>query len=398
MLNQVVAPSREELLAELKTVREKGLPELDELDLPALVAAASVVIPADGQRDDAAAVETLLRRAVSRLSGGKFGDALVQLFGLDGHTRTLTGGVRRANAAEKLGISERTFRRKHEEPMLREVARMILVLCNERRLHDGRDRLSARHPVESDIAIQWIELFRAYYRIWSPISGLANDLNAYRSTLLEEARPYDRRFGTRGPDDRGYSQEEQAEGYARFALYHYAHFEWQLRRFQAEHGGLWLLSDADTELAVRDAVYRIGWHVQPFNERDESFLRTLIDEAPNQELHPFLTRLADVELGQNLHRQWQEWVATCDCAWLPDEVPDSELFATSSNVPGISSECQVHQVVGSCALYCRLVDEDWLKIADWYQLDAPAHKSVTAERLYTDWRVTPRGAAYEPPE
>lgn len=396
MLSQVETPTREELVAELKVLREKGLPELDELDLQALVAAAWLVIPGDGERDDAAAVETLLKRAVGRLSGGKFGDALVQLFGLDGDTRMLTGGVRRTNAAMKLGCAERTFRRKHEEPMLREVARMILVLCNERRMRDGRERLAAKHPVESDIAIQWIELFRAYYRIWSPISGLANDLNGYRSTLLEDARPYDRRFGARGPDDRGYTQEEQAEGYARFALYYYVHFEWQLRRFQAEHGGLWLLSNADTELAVRDAIYRIGWHVQPFNERDISFLRTLIDETPHQELHPFLKLLAGDELGQALHQQWQEWVSTCDCTWLPDEVPESELFATPSNVPGISSDCQVHQVVDNCALYCQLIDEDWMKIADWYQLDAATRKYVTAERLYTDWRATPRGATYEP--
>jgi hypothetical protein len=398
VLSAAAAPTREELIADLKLLREKGLPEVDELRLPALVAVASRVIPDGEDSDDGAAVETLLRRTVARLSGGRYGDALGRLFGLDPDTRTLTAGVRRVRAAKALGVSEKTFRSKHENPMLNDVARRMLVLCNERRMRDGHERLSAKHPVESDIATQWIELFRAYYRMWSPIAGVANDLTAYRSTLLEDAKPYDRLIGTRGPGDHGYSQDEQAEGYARFALYHYAHFEWQLRRFQAEYGGLWLLSNADTEIEVRDAVYRIGWHIQPFNERDESYLRTVVDEAPNQELHPFLKQLAEDELGRDLHRQWQEWVATCDCVWQPDGIPETDLFPTPRNAPEISEECQVHQVIDNCALYCRLVDEDWLKIADWYQLDASARAGVTGEKLYADWRSTSRGTAYEPPD
>ena len=59
-----------------------------------------------------------------------------------------------------------------------------------------------------------------------------------------------------------------------------------------------MLSEPDIETAVSDAVYRISWHVNPFNERDQSFLRTVIDETPNQELHGFLERLASTELGK----------------------------------------------------------------------------------------------------
>ena len=42
--------------------------------------------------------------------------------------------------------------------------------------------------------------------------------------MTEDGRPYDRRFGAEGSDDDGYSQEEQGEGYALQALYHYAFF------------------------------------------------------------------------------------------------------------------------------------------------------------------------------
>jgi hypothetical protein len=396
VLTAVDTPTRGDLVVDLKLLREKGVLEIDALHLPALLAAARLAAAADV--DDAAAVETLVRRVVTRLSGGRYGDALVQLFGLDADSRALTAGVRRINASKALGCSEKTFRTKHEGAMLNDLARSILVLCAEQRLRDGREQLAARHPVESQIAVQWIERFEAYYRMWTPVYAIGSDLTACRATLTEDPRPYDRRFGSSGPEDEGYSQDEQAEGYARFALYHYAKFLWELRRFNADSGGLWLLSNADIEVAVRDAVYRIGWHVQPFNERDDSFLRTLIDESPHQELHAFLSRVAGTDLGQDLHHQWQEWVATCGCAWNAADVPDDAYFPTSANTQTISQDCQVHQVIANCALYCELIDEDWLKIADWYQLDDELKKGVMAEKLYADWRSTDRGASYVAPE
>ena len=124
----------------------------------------------------------------------------------------------------------------------------------------------------------WMERFAAYYRIWSPVSGLGSDLTAYRSTLLEPPENWDRRYGIDGPDDPGYSREEQADGYVTFALYLYAHFEWELRQFETLFGGRWLLSDADAEQALADSVYRIRWHA-PVSERDQSYLRALVAEA-----------------------------------------------------------------------------------------------------------------------
>lgn len=386
-------PTRDELAEDLKLLREKGLPEIDNLELPALRAAAKIVAP--GEADEGAAQEVLLRRAAARLGGGSYGDAARALVGLDGDTRTLTAGVRRGIAAQNLGISLKTFLRKHEDPMLNQTARQILVLCAEQQLRDGRDRLAAAHPVESGMATHWVERFQAYYRLWTPITGLASDLTAYRSTLIEQPRPYDRRFGADDPRDPGYSQEEQAEGYARYALYHYAKFEWNLRQFITTYGGLWMLSEPDIETAVSGAVYRISWHVNPFNERDQSYLRTLIDETANQELHGFLGRLADTELGRATHQEWQEWCASCECSWPP--TTEADYFPTARSQPGISSECQVHQVVEACGLYCELIDKDWRQIADWYRLpEDQVVKGVNSNRLYANWRSTPRGAGSRP--
>jgi len=387
MLSTPDQPSRDQLVDDLKLLREKGLPEIENLELPALGSAALIVVPAGERPDEAALVETLLRRAAARLGGGKFGDSAQALFGLDGDTRTVTAGVRREIAAERLGVAVRTFRRKHEDPMLDQVAHQVLVLCSEQGQREGRDEMAAEHPVESGMAALWVERFEAYYRIWSPITGLASDLTAYRSTLLEEPRPYDRRFGTDGPEDEGYSQEEQAEGYARDALYHYAFFEWQVRQFRALHGGLWLLSEPDVENAVSNAVYRISWHVNPYNERDQSYLRTLIDETPGQELHGFLTRLTSTVLGKATHQEWQDWCAGCECTWPPGA--GEEELPTARSQRGVSDECQVHQVITACVDYCELIDTDWRKIADWYHLEGDQiTKGKTAEALYSHWRST----------
>jgi len=387
MRDEGASQELDDLIHDLKLLREKGLQEVDDLDLSALSAASKVVIRPEPP-DNGAAVEILVRRAVARLSGGNYGDALQALLGLTPDTRVLTAGVRRSMAAAALGCGLSTFLRKHEEPMLRQVARQIVVLSTEQQMRDGREQLVARHPVESKIALHWIEMFQAYYRLWSPIYALGADLTAARATLLEKPRPYDRLYGTHGPDDPGYSQEEQAEGYARFALYWYSIFEWELRRFRALYGGLWMLSSTEIETEVRDAVYRIYWNVQPLNERDVSALRTLIDDTPNQELHPFLERLAADEAGVVVHERWQEWTATCSCAWAPESTPDDDYFPTAKNQPGISVDCAVHQVVDACGVYCELIDCDWAKIADWYQLDEELRKGIAAEKLYTDWRST----------
>jgi hypothetical protein len=67
---------------------------------------------------------------------------------------------------------------------------------------------------------------------------------------------------------------------------------------------------------------------------------------------------------------------------------DGAYFPTRANTTQISAECQIHQVIENCARYCELIDEDWLKVADWYQLDDELKMGVTAEKLYADWRST----------
>jgi hypothetical protein len=373
-------PNHDTLAAELKLLRKAGLTRIQSLKLPALVVAGRIAL-ADESSEAHAVAESVLRRAVERFGGGAYGEAAALLFGLDQGTRAFNSRVRRELAAEKMERTADTFRKRYEPTMLGEIAKQILTLCSEQRSRKARSESERRHPAESAMAVEWLRRFEAYYRLWTPISGLGGDLTACRATVFEADRPWDRRFGTQGPEDQGYSQEEQAEGYARFALYHYAYYQWELRRFVNTYGGLWLLSDGETEQAVADAVYRINWHTTG-NERDDSFLRTVLQDTPDQELHGFLTGLASTEIGRETHREWQEWVGTCECVWKSEELSSEEYFPTRHHHAGISATCQIHGVIEACGDYMDLIDRDWRKIADWYHLgDAPL-RSVDSSRLY----------------
>jgi hypothetical protein len=384
----LIPPRRDDLIADLRLLREKGLPALTRLDLPALGQAARILIN-HPELDDAALIETVVRRGAMQLGGGTYGVALGQLLGLGPDQRVLTAGVRRTNAANALNVSLRTLTRRHEALMLEQLAAQILRLCTEQRLTEARGQLEPRSPAESALSLHWIEMFQAYYRLYTPISVLGGDLTAYRSTLIEDGRPYDRRYGTEGTEDIGYSQEDQAEGYATYALYHYTLFEWELRRFINRYGGMWMLSDPQAEQDAPDAIHRIRWHVNPFNERDQSFLRNTLDETPNQELHAFLSKLAGTELGRITHQEWQEWVATCECVWAEGADTGADRFPTSRNQPGISERCQVHRVIEACSDYMRTIDEDWNRTADWYRIPEDLRRDESDEQRYGEWRNLP---------
>jgi hypothetical protein len=381
------ASEHAQLNTELRTVREKGVHNLRSLKLPALVSVARLVLH-DPTSEAPVLVEQLLRQSIERMGGGPYPEAAASLFGLARGTRGLGPRQRREAAADALDhLSAETFRTRHQNTLVSDLADQVLGLVAEHRLREARTQLERRHPAETRLAVQWVERFEAYNRLWTPIYALGADLTAYRSTLLESDRPYDRAAGTNGPDDAGYTQEMQAEGYGRFALYRYASFEWHQQQFMNRYGGLWLLSSGEAESAVSEAVYQITWHITPFNERDESWLRSAIQDT-RQELDGFLQYLSRTTEGQARHQEWQDWLKTCTCTWT--EPPDSELeyFPTRRHHDGIADDCQVHRVIEACAVYCDVIDRDWRKIADWYHLDDQVRRGRSSEDLYNEWNTT----------
>ena len=131
-------------------------------------------------------------------------------------------------------------------------------------------------------------------------------------------------------------------------------------------GGLWLLSSPAAEIEVRDALDVLREKV-PMNERDESWLATSLDHVQGQ-LQPFLVYLAADSIGQGTHEEWHEWLAGCQCRWQPaDEQPAIQYFPTARYHPGIEPDCLVHGAIEGCNRFCTLIEDEWIKVADWYQ-------------------------------
>jgi len=286
-------------------------------------------------------------------------------------------------AAAAFGRSSVTFRKKYEAELLGQIAAQILALGAEQQVQQARLQRHPQHPLESLMTVEWLRRFEIYYRIWSSASGLGADLTAYRSTLLEHDRLWDQRFGTKGPTDEGWSQEEQAEGYAHFGLYHYAKFKWEVKQFDIASGGLWIMPDPDAEQAVADAVYKITW-CSPYNELDDSFFRNLIAESPHQEMYGFIKGLFATEPGRLNEQEWQDWAAECQCTWEAAASRDDEPFPTWHHNRGISESCDVHQLIAACGTYITLIDQGWRGVADWYRLPDEARLGVSGESLYVD--------------
>ena len=389
------SPEFEHIVRDLKKLRQSGLIKLRELRLDSLTVAVSL-IDESADRNPVylpQAIDDLLRRAIDRMDGGPVELTCETLFGLGQGQRGLRPTELRARAANALNIGVETFRREPEQTAISELAEAILALCRDEDQRSARAAVissvaGTRHAADSRLAVNWTERFEDYYRIWTPAYALAADLVAYRSTLLSPEREWDI------PDEPGkliaplsaatepYSQEYQAEGYVRFAIYRFAHFKSELQRFMVKRGGFWLLSDADSEQIVTDAVYRIGWH-SPNNERDDSWMRSTYKQADG-ELHAFQNLMMHTSIGSEVHDDWQAWAAKCLCEWdTTDALSDEQdYFATADTGEGIDEDCPLHLVVTACNDLRKMIDADWLKIADWYRIETSPRRGVSGEELY----------------
>ena len=358
----LAVPAFEAVLADVQTIREKGLSNLRRYTVPALRTASKICDLATSDEQQPAAIEALLRAAVETLGGGREGDAVEYSLGLVSGTKLWPSGQRRSEAAKIYGLSVDRFRKGHEPQLLEQVAEGVLAVCHDKELRHTRTQMEQRHPADSRLAVQWVERFEAYYRVWTPAYALAANLEAAVTTRREvpaDHLPWD-------PDsEQPYDPENQADGYGRYALYAYALFQLEVRKFMTRHGGLWLLSDTDIEQQVADAVYRIGWH-NPLNEDDDSWLRRFLADSRHEEPQHFAQLLKATNAGSQTLLEWQHHVASCHCQHL-EQGEDG---------------CQVHATIRACHDYCDLIDADWIKIADWYRTGVRPSRGVSGVLLY----------------
>ncbi|MFE6668059.1 macro domain-containing protein [Streptomyces sp. NPDC057697] len=120
-------PDLASTLEEIREVRRIGLVRLRGRPLPHLESAAAVA--ATGARTSGAAVESLLRRAVSLLDEGTLRTAAEYTLGLAQGTRDWPASSRRARAASVYGVSVERFRKDHEVMVLGQVAEHVVRLA-----------------------------------------------------------------------------------------------------------------------------------------------------------------------------------------------------------------------------------------------------------------------------
>lgn len=201
-----------EIVADLRSLRERGLVRIRHTELAALRHAASLspVIPAGGL--DAAgprAIEALLRAAVASLGGGQLGVAAEHTFGLNRGGRDRPAQDRRRRAAQEYGVSQERFRKHHERVVIEQVAEAILELCQPAvrpRCDAGLPELAreiqlegrcgaARFPVT--VHVEPVELLRDVDVVVAPANVYLEMPQPYKASVSAALR---RAAARRGPD------------------------------------------------------------------------------------------------------------------------------------------------------------------------------------------------------
>lgn len=334
-------PEHGALVDELSALRRAGITKLRQLELPALDrAAVATGLVEPGHAVAPAVIERLVTDSIARLGGGEIEDAAAVLYGLQPGMRGHRPSDLRERAAAIYERSKDTFRLNYEPMVIEQLAEAVLGSAHDHKLRLGRLNLEAKAPVHSRLAVSWVERFEAYYRLWTPLSGLYGDVEAYYSSQLEVEAP---EWWQPEEDGDEWDPQFQAEGYGRFALFHFTRFLSAKERFVRRYGGLWLVADQESEDLIANAVHQVGWQ-SPFNEQDDSWLRSAgADTAA--ELDPFLKELAGSEVGRGIHTEWQDWLRDCRC----------EQLQTDGRATYVHGGCRPHQTASQARLYCQLI-------------------------------------------
>lgn len=327
-------PSPAELAAELASLLRTGVTTERLRHCPAILRLAVTRAKAASEQTDdlAVAAITLIREATTRVDDGANGPT-ASLLGLAAGTRGSLLKERRRWAAEAIHVSPEHLRKDREPLLLEAVADELYAADSAFRLRHRHRTEPERPPEQSGLGVDWLEQHRSYRRIWTPLSGMRNDLYVLRRYLAAE-------------------HEDQPAIADRLCniTWHWTRFLVALERFVQEEGGLWLLADMGSEVAAADAIYKVQFYV-PLGEADCSWLRTLLAETPHGELNGFTDRLiAAGDRRRELMAAWVAWARACD-----DHSESSDCI------------CPLHAWFRAAEQFIRLIDEDWYRVADYYR-------------------------------
>jgi O-acetyl-ADP-ribose deacetylase (regulator of RNase III) len=119
----------EDIVAELRLLRERGLVRIRHTELPALRLAADRAPAVPPGEMGPRAIEALLRAAVANLGDGPLAAAAAHTFGLNRGARDSPAADRRRRAADAYRVSTERFRKHHERVVIEQLAEEILELC-----------------------------------------------------------------------------------------------------------------------------------------------------------------------------------------------------------------------------------------------------------------------------
>ena len=338
----------------------------------------------DEPNDLAVAANHLIREACASVDSITEGPTAILLAVAPGYRGTLLK-KRRTDAAKKLHITPGHLRDEREEPLLEAVADEVYAMDSAYRLRHRHRTEAEREPQESRLGIDWLAQHRSYRRIWSPVTGLRNDLIVlvnYLHEVKEAGRvPRPPRQIAEGSNERPVDLDMWADLSDRCAslTWRLAQYSRELDAFVEREGGLWILADAESEIRAADAIHRLDLHL-PFGEADDvSWARTLLADTPHQELDGYVDRLiAEAERWSEFKAVWFDWAgdflerdlggAPIDAAAAlatPAEAHQqpTTFLRVAPEVP--QTECARWLAAGE--EFIGLIDDDWYRVADWYR-------------------------------
>lgn len=264
----------------------------------------------------------LVPQVAARLQDPSRTNAALALLSWKGPLMRSRPKARRHAAAEALGMhSGDSFRRRHEDPLIADLARAFVAVEVAYR---------ARHREIDTAALDWPGRFASYGRIYSAVSGLRGDLEIVVRAEREKPGEFDYLMAQLGS-----------------SLWFYSRFLAALEEFECAYGGMWLLSDPDAETEVANAIQHINRDTA-LNEHDASWLRTELRRVADHELDPFLGNVSINPRGQEILHAWVSWCSSCACP----------------SVAAPERACEVHAVIEACRDYTEVLDRDIRQLAE----------------------------------
>src|SRR4051794_36708952 len=184
-------PTRAALVAELQQlVRRRGAPSVTRGGALSRLSCVGERAGAESAELVGAALADLLPQLAAKLSDPSGSRAACALLSLSGSLARSGPSTRRQAAANALGMRNGdSFRRRHERPLLEDLAAVLLRVETAYRYRTRDVDLSR---------IDWIGRFQAYYRLYTPISGLRGDLLVLLGTQRERPGEFDYLIGQLG--------------------------------------------------------------------------------------------------------------------------------------------------------------------------------------------------------